>query len=266
MTAKVVSKRPMGGALLPDVKHVIAVASGKGGVGKSTICANLAIALAQAGAAVGVMDADVYGPTIPMLMGVDDEVLEQTTYEGPDGNPIKKLLPVHRHGVSIVSMGFLIEPGQPVVWRGPMLGKVVNQFLADVAWGPLDYLLVDLPPGTGDVTMSLCEAIPLTGAVIVTTPQDIAASIAVKSLRAFQRFNVPIFGHGGGQAAAEELKVPFLGELPLDMPMRRAGDDGEPILMTHPDCEQSVFVKEIAGKLARQISIESRKFRPLNVI
>ena len=287
MTAKVVSKRPMGGALLPDVKHVIAVASGKGGVGKSTVCANLAIALAQAGAAVGVMDADVYGPTIPMLMGVEDEVLEQTTYEGPDGNPIKKLLPVHRHGVSIVSMGFLIEPGQPVVWRGPMLGKVVNQFLADVAWGPLDYLLVDLPPGTGDVTMSLCEAIPLTGAVIVTTPQDIAASIAVKSLRAFQRFNVPIlgivenmayfiapdtgkhyqiFGHGGGQAAAEELKVPFLGELPLDMPMRRAGDDGEPILMTHPDCDQAVFIKEIAGKLARQSSIESRKFRPLNVV
>jgi ATP-binding protein involved in chromosome partitioning len=287
MTSKVVSKRPMGGAILPEVKHVIAIASGKGGVGKSTVCANLAIALAQAGAAVGVMDADVYGPTIPMLMGVEDEVLEQTTYAGPDGNPIKKLLPVHRHGVSIVSMGFLIEPGQPVVWRGPMLGKVVNQFLGDVAWGPLDYLLVDLPPGTGDVTMSLCEAIPLTGAVIVTTPQDVAASIAVKSLRAFQRFNVPIlgivenmayfvapdtgkhyqiFGHGGGQSAAEELKVPFLGELPLDMPMRRAGDEGDPILTTHPESEQSIYLKEIAGKLARQISIESRKFRPLNVV
>lgn len=287
MTAKVVSKRPMGGKILPEVKHVIAVASGKGGVGKSTVCVNLAIALAQTGAAVGIMDADVYGPTVPMLLGVDDEVLEQTTYLDSTGKEVKQLVPVFKHGVSIVSMGFLIEPGQPVVWRGPMLGKVVNQFLGDVAWGPLDYLLVDLPPGTGDVTMTLCESIPLTGAVIVTTPQDIASSIAVKSLRAFQRFNVPIlgivenmayfvapdtgkhyhiFGHGGGQAASEALKVPFLGELPLDIPMRRAGDEGDPILISSPESEQSQFVKEIAGKLARQISIESRKFRPLNVL
>nr|WP_309690103.1 Mrp/NBP35 family ATP-binding protein [Armatimonas sp.] len=287
LTANVVARRPQGGKIIPKVKHVIAVASGKGGVGKSTVATNLAIALAQSGARVGLMDADVYGPTIPMLLGLEDEHLEQTAERQADGNVISKIAPAERHGVSCVSMGFLVEPGQPVVWRGPMLGKVVNQFLGDVAWGELDYLLVDLPPGTGDVTMTLSESIPLSGAVIVMTPQDVASSIAVKSLRAFQKLNVPIlgiienmayfvapdtgntyyiFGRGGGQDAAEELKVPFLGCIPLDIPTREASDCGEPVLITDPEGAQSQIFHEVAGKLAQQISIQSRKFRPLMVM
>ena len=287
MTARVMARRPLGGKVIPRVKHIIAVGSGKGGVGKSTVTANLAIALAQAGAAVGIMDTDVYGPTIPILLGLEDEELQQTAVRLPDGNIVPRIAPLSRHGVSCVSMGFMVPAGQPIVWRGPMLSKVVNQFLTDVDWGELDYLLVDLPPGTGDVTMSLSEAIPLTGAVIVMTPQDVAASIAVKSLRAFQKLNVPIlgivenmsyfvapdtgkayhiFGHGGGQEAAEELKVPFLGQIPLDIPTRKASDEGEPVLISDPDGAQSVLLREIAGRLAQQISIQARQFRPLPVM
>ena len=287
LTSRVVAKRPLGGKTLPGVKHVIAIASGKGGVGKSTVSVNLAIALAQAGAKVGLMDADVYGPTVPMLMGLDEEQLEQTAVRQADGNIVQKIAPLERYGVETVSMGYLIEPGQPVVWRGPMLAKVVNQFLNDVAWGDLDYLLVDLPPGTGDVTMSLSEAIPLTGAVIVTTPQDVATSIAVKSLRAFQKLKTPIlgiienmsyfvapdtgkhyhiFGHGGGQGAAEELKVPFLGEIPLEIATRQGGDAGEPVTVMFPDSLQAQIFREIAGSLARQVSIQARQFQPLPVM
>lgn len=287
ITARVPTKRPMGGKVLPGVKHVIAVASGKGGVGKSTLSANLAIALAQAGAKVGLMDADVYGPTIPMLMGLEDEELQQVVVRLPDGNTAPRIVPPERHGVATVSMGYMVPQGQPVVWRGPMLSKVVNQFLNDVDWGERDYLLVDLPPGTGDVTMSLSEAIPLSGAVIVTTPQDVAASIAVKSLRAFQRLNVPIlgvienmayfvapdtgkayyiFGHGGGATAAEELKVPFLGEIPLSIAVRQGSDDGEPVLISDPDGEMARYFREAAGQLARQIGIQARRFQPLSVM
>ena len=287
LTANVLTRRPQGGKIIPRVKHVIAVASGKGGVGKSTVATNLAIALAQTGAKVGLMDADVYGPTIPMLLGLEDEHLEQTAERQADGNVVAKIAPAERHGITCVSMGFLVEPGQPIVWRGPMLGKVVHQFLGDVAWGELDYLLVDLPPGTGDVTMTLSEAIPLSGAVIVMTPQDVAASIAVKSLKAFQKLNVPIlgvvenmayfvapdtgktyyiFGRGGGQEAAEELGVPFLGRIPLDIATREASDCGEPVLISDPEGEQSSTFREVAGKLAQQISIQSRKFRPLMVV
>lgn len=287
MTSRVPTKRPMGGKIIPGVKHVIAIASGKGGVGKSTVSANLAVALAQAGAKVGLMDADVYGPTIPMLMGLEDEELQQVVVRLPDGNKVARIVPLERHGVATVSMGYMVPAGQPVVWRGPMLSKVVNQFLSDVNWGELDYLMVDLPPGTGDVTMSLSEAIPLSGAVIVTTPQDVAASIAVKSLRAFQKLNVPIlgivenmayfvapdtgkayyiFGHGGGHTTAEELKVPFLGEIPLSIAVRQGSDDGEPVLISDPDGEQSRYFREAASQLARQISIQARKFQPLSVM
>lgn len=287
MGARVVSRRPLGGKIIPNVKHVIAVASGKGGVGKSTVSANLACALAQTGAKVGLMDADVYGPTVPILMGLEDEQMGQTAVRLPDGNVVARIAPLERYGVQTVSMGYLVEPGQPIVWRGPMLSKVINQFLGDVAWGELDYLLVDLPPGTGDVTMSLAEAIPLSGAVIVTTPQDVAASIAVKSLRAFQKLNVPIlgivenmsyfvapdtghryhiFGHGGGQEAAEELRVPFLGQIPLDIPTRMGSDEGEPVVVGQPDSEQGRTFREVAQRMAQQVSIQSRQFRPLPVM
>ena len=286
MGARVVSRRPMGGNILPKVKHVVAIASGKGGVGKSTVAANLACALARTGAKVGLMDADIYGPTIPMLLGVEAESLEQIAERQPDGNVLPKMAPIERHGISMVSMGFIVEPGQPIVWRGAMLHKVVNQFLADVAWGELDYLLVDLPPGTGDVTMSLSEAIPLSGAVIVTTPQDVAASIAVKSLKAFQKLKVPIlgvienmayflapdtgkayhiFGHGGGAEAASELGVPFLGHLPLEIATRKSADEGEPIVMSQPESEQALIFGQIAGKIAQQIVLQARKFQPLPV-
>jgi ATP-binding protein involved in chromosome partitioning len=287
LTANVVARRPQGGKVIPKVKHVIAVASGKGGVGKSTVTANLAIALAQAGAKVGILDADVYGPTIPMLLGLEDETLEQIAERQADGNVIPKIAPAERHGVSCVSVGFLVEPGQPLVMRGPMLGKFVNQFIGDVAWGELDYLLVDMPPGTGDTTISLVDAIPLSGAVIVMTPQDVAASIAVKSLKAFQKLNVPIlgiienmayfiapdtgntyyiFGRGGGMEAAEGLQVPFLGRIPLEIATREASDCGEPVLVSDPESIQAKTFHEVAGKLAQQISIQSRKFRPLNVM
>lgn len=287
MTANVVGRKGQSGPLVPGVKHVIAVGSGKGGVGKSTVATNLAVALAEAGARVGLMDGDVYGPTVPMLLGVQDEEVQQTAVRHADGQIQHKLVPVSRHGVACISMGFLVEPGQPVVWRGPMLAKVVTQFLGDVEWGDRDYLLVDLPPGTGDVSMTLAQSLPLTGAVIVMTPQDVAASIAVKSIRMFQKLEVPIlgivenmsyfvapdtgnsyhiFGHGGGQEAAEEMGVPFLGEIPLDIPTREGGDAGEPILIAHPRSLQADIFREVAGRLAARISIQARKFQPLSVV
>jgi ATP-binding protein involved in chromosome partitioning len=295
MTANVIARRAVGGKVIPGVKNVIAIASGKGGVGKSTVTVNLALALAQSGARVGIMDADIYGPSVPMLMGLDDEEVGTTAVRLPDGNVIKRIAPPERFGVPCVSMGFFVPHGQPVVWRGPMLGKALKQFLEEVNWGELDYLLVDMPPGTGDVTMSLAELIPLSGAVIVTTPQDVAASIAVKAMRAFQsieqqtqgRVRVPIlgfvenmayfiapdtgnqyyiFGRGGGQEAAEELKVPFLGRVPLDIPTRQGSDEGEPVVMAYPDSEQAKTFREIAGKLAQQVSIHARQYRPLAVV
>ena len=288
MTAKVIARRPLGGKVIPSVKHVIAVASGKGGVGKSTVAANLAVALAQTGAKVGLMDADVYGPTVPILMGLEDEHLEQTAVRMPDGNVKARIVPLERYGVSCVSMGFLLEPGQPVVWRGPMLAKVINQFLGDVEWGELDYLLVDLPPGTGDVTMSLSEAIPLSGAVIVMTPQDVAASIAVKSLRAFQKLNVPILGiienmsyfiapdtgqivpylrarRRSGSRRSPESSVSGRNPVGYCNPQRQRRRR-TPCSSVSPNSQQATIFREIVGSLARQVSIQSMKFRPLPVM
>ena len=289
MTANVTARKGASGPLLPGVKHVIAVGSGKGGVGKSTVAANLAVALAETGARVGLMDADVYGPTVPILMGLEEHSgeLTQTNVRLPDGQIAQRIVPPSRHDVACMSVGFLVPPGEPVVWRGPMLAKVINEFLGNVEWGELDYLLVDLPPGTGDVSMTLAQSIPLTGAVIVTTPQDVAASIAVKSVRMFQKLNVPIlgmienmsyfiapdtgrsyhiFGHGGGQTAAEELRVPFLGEIPLDIPTREGGDLGDPVLIGYPDSPQAEIIREISKRLAARISIATRSFQPLNVL
>ncbi|MBA3725989.1 MAG: Mrp/NBP35 family ATP-binding protein [Armatimonadetes bacterium] len=255
--------------LLPNVKNVIAIASGKGGVGKSTVAVNLAVALAQKGAKVGLMDADVYGPSIPMMMGCADE---KPWTEGG------KIIPIERYGLKLMSLGFLLEEGQAVLWRGPMVAGTVKQLLGDVKWGELDYLLVDLPPGTGDAPMSLAQLVPLTGVVIVATPHDVAANIAGKSVALFKRLNSPILGvvenmstfvcphcnestqiFAGlnGRDLAKSFDVPFLGSIPLDPAISASGDDGSPSMVMYPERPQAAQFREIAGELARQISMHA---------
>jgi ATP-binding protein involved in chromosome partitioning len=234
---------------LAGVKHIVAVASGKGGVGKSTVSANLAVALTRAGASVGIMDVDVYGPTIPGLLGIPR--MPDGAYDvrvGPD----QKIIPPDRHGVRVISIGFFTREDDPVIVRGPILNQAVRQFLQDVTWGELDYLICDLPPGTGDVPLSLAQLVPLTGVIIVATPQDVALRIAAKSLRMFEKLRVDvlgivenmsyficphcsgrteIFAHGGVRSACERYGVPFLGEIPLDVAVRASGDAGRPIVL-----------------------------------
>jgi len=267
MTAQVRQRETKQDDLIPNVKHCIAIASGKGGVGKSTCAVNLAIALAQSGARVGLMDADVYGPSIPLMMGAQDEK------PFTRGN---KIIPIQRYGIHMMSLGFLLEEGQAVLWRGPMVAGTVRQLLADVDWGELDYLLVDLPPGTGDAPMSLAQLAPLTGVVIVTTPHHVAANIAGKSVQLFRRLNAPIMGvienmagfvcphcdtvtqiFAGttGEELATQLKVPYLGSVPLDPSVSDAGDRGIPSIIARPERIQATSFKEIAGKLAQQASI-----------
>lgn len=254
-------------ALLPGVKNTIAVASGKGGVGKSTIAVNLAVALVQDGAKVGLLDADIYGPSIPLMMGITrrPELRNQ------------KLIPLEAHGVKVMSIGFLVDPMQAVIWRGPMVSGAVKQFMSDVDWGELDYLIFDLPPGTGDIHLTLVQTIPLTGAVVVTTPQDISLADARKAYAMFTKVNVPvlgivenmsyyvcsqcghrdeIFAYGGGKSAAEELGTVFLGEVPIYTPIRVGGDGGKPIVVFEPDAEQSKNLRQIARHMAAQVSIK----------
>lgn len=267
MTARVRERHQQQEDLMPGVRQCVAIASGKGGVGKSTVTTNLAIALAQRGATVGILDADVYGPSIPMMMGCADE--RPFTRDG-------KILPIERYGLRMMSMGFLLEEGQAVVWRGPMVAGTVKQLLADVAWGDLDYLLVDLPPGTGDAPMTLAQMAPLTGVVIVTTPHGVAASIAGKSASLFRRLNTPIlgivenmaeficpgcgersriFGAETGEALAGQLKAPFLGSVPLDPLLSESGDQGVPALIAYPSRPQAAAFREIAGQLAAKVSV-----------
>jgi len=269
MTAQVRSRNEKSDDLIPGVKHCIAIASGKGGVGKSTCTVNLAIALAQTGARVGIMDADVYGPSIPMMLGAQGE------HPFTRGD---KIIPVQRYGIHMMSIGSLLEEGKAVLWRGPMVAGTVKQLLADVAWGELDYLLVDLPPGTGDAPMSLAQLAPLTGVVIVTTPHHVAANIAGKSVALFRRLNAPIMGvienmagfacpHCGevtqifagttGEEMAASLKVPYLGSVPLDPSVSDASDRGLPAIVAAPHRPQTQAFKEIAGKIAQQASILS---------
>jgi len=259
--------RNSGQALIPQVKHTVAVASGKGGVGKSTVAANLAVALSRTGAKVGLMDTDVYGPSVPILMGGDDAPY---VVEG-------KIEPPVEYGVKIMSMAYFLPENEAVIWRGPMLHKTIQQFLGDVRWGELDYLLMDLPPGTGDIQLSLSQSIPLTGAVIVSTPQDLALSVAAKAIVMFQKLNVPIlgivenmsyylcpqcghreeiFGHGGAREAAKKLNVAFLGEIPLDLTIREQSDSGKPVALNDTTTYGKAF-QEVAGALAAQISIGS---------
>src|SRR6476660_8591494 len=238
---------PPAAEILKDVRFKVAVASGKGGVGKSTVAANLALALERVGRRVGLMDSDIYGPSQQMMMGIDEK---------PYVNEANQIVPIERHGVKVMSLGFLMDVDQPVIWRGPMVMKAVEQFLQDVAWGALDFLVIDLPPGTGDAQLTLTQKIHLSGAVIVTTPQDVSLIDARKGLAMFQKVNVPVLGivenmsyficpqcghreeifkHGGGRRTAEQLKVPFLGEIPLDPKIAIGGDAGRPIVAGEPD-------------------------------
>jgi len=239
------SQASAGPEKLPGIRHVIAVGSGKGGVGKSTVSVNLACALQHLGVAVGLLDCDIYGPSIPLMMGIRDR---------PTLSPAQKLVPPTNHGVKLMSMGFLIEGDAPVIWRGPMIMKTIQKFISDVEWGALDYLLVDLPPGTGDAQLSLCQTVPLDGGVIVTTPQEASLGVVRKGIGMFEKVNVPIlgivenmsyfitptgdrveiFGHGGGRAEAERKKVPFLGEIPIYLKIREGGDTGRPVVAADP--------------------------------
>lgn len=269
MTAQVRGRSVAPEDLLPEVKHVIAIASGKGGVGKSTVSVNLAVALAQSGAKVGLLDADIYGPSIPKMLGCQGE------------HPLVEsgqIIPIRRYGVSVMSIGFLLEEDQAAMWRGPIVAGTVRQLFADVRWGALDYLLVDLPPGTGDAPMTTAQIVPLTGVVIVMTPQAVAASIAGKSVALFRRLNAPILGvvenmaefvcpHCGERTAifpgpgarvfAEKLGAPFLGSVPLDPTVSVASDSGQPAVIAAPDSAQAQAFREIAGKLAAEVSVAS---------
>lgn len=238
------------------IKNVIAVASGKGGVGKSTVATNLAVSLAQHGAKVGVLDADIYGPNIPMLFGLD----------GPPVIEDKKLVPLEAYGVKVMSMGFLMPEREALVWRGPMLHKAIQQLLEDVSWGELDYLIADMPPGTGDVQLSLAQNVPLTGGIIVTSPQALSVSDAQRGATAFAHLDVPIigvienmsgevFGTGGGQIVADGMGVEFLGSIELDPHVRIGGDAGRPIVVAEPDSETARAFRMLARKIAARISV-----------
>lgn len=263
---------------LPDrtgiagVKNIVAVSSGKGGVGKSSVAVNVAVALAQAGAKVGLIDADIYGPNAPTMLGL--EGVGVTVRQGAQGEIIE---PAFNHGVKLVSMGFLIDKDQPVIWRGPMLNGVIRQFLYQVEWGELDYLIVDMPPGTGDAQLTMAQAVPMAGVVIVTTPQTVALLDSRRGLKMFQQLGVKvlgivenmsyfippdmpdrhydIFGSAGGEKTAKELNVPLLGCVPLEIPLREGGDSGVPIVAGNPDSASAKALRAIAEQIAAKVSI-----------
>jgi len=261
-------------AMLPGVKNTIAVASGKGGVGKSTVAVNLAVALAKDGATVGLIDADIYGPSIPLMLGVRQKPKVFNTDNG------MKMEPVESYGLKLISIGFLVDEKDPVIWRGPMASGAIKQFMTDVEWGELDYLVFDMPPGTGDIQLTLVQTIPLTGAVIVTTPQEVSLVDARKALRMFNRVNVPvlgivenmsyfiapdtgnrydIFGAGGGEKLSNELGTFFLGGIPIDSRIREGGDKGVPIIHDNPDTEEARSIMNIAKSLTEQVNIRNAK-------
>jgi ATP-binding protein involved in chromosome partitioning len=261
---------------IQGVKNVISVGAGKGGVGKSTCAVNIALALSQLGARVGVLDADVYGPNVPILLGAE--------HERPYAQD-EKIVPILRYGVRIISIAFFIEAEKAAIWRGPMLSGAVRQFLFDVNWGELDYLIVDLPPGTGDVQLTMSQSIPMTGAVVVSTPQDVSTADVGRAIQMFTTLKVPnlglienmsyyicphcgqreeIFGHGGARALAERMRVPFLGEVPLDRRIREGGGPGMPLMVSAPDSELASVYRDVASHLAAQVSI--RNFKQASVI
>jgi ATP-binding protein involved in chromosome partitioning len=260
--------------LLPTVKNVVLVAAGKGGVGKSTVAANLAVALKMHGAATGLLDADIYGPSVPILMGVKGEPAKVEVNGG------YKIAPTVAHSVPVMSIGFFLDPEQAVIWRGPMLGKALHQLMADVHWGELDYLVVDMPPGTGDVQITFSQQLKVSGAVLVATPQDLALADVIRAKTMFDKVMIPIvgvienmsyfvcdgcgkkheiFSRGGARRAAERFKIPYLGEIPITPALREGGDQGVPILIQDPNSEVSKCFLEIAAKLAGQLSIASER-------
>ena len=275
MTAEVRSTPQMDRTALKGVKNIIAVGSGKGGVGKSTIAVNIAASLAAEGTAVGLLDGDIYGPTMPIMLGIDQ----------PPKSINNRMIPQESAGLRFMSMGLLVKSDQPLIWRGPMAHRALQQCLFDVEWGNLDYLVVDLPPGTGDIHLTLAQQVPLTGAVIVSTPQDVGLRISMKTLRMFQQTRVPIlgivenmsyyicphcnsrdyiFGEGGAKRAATELEIPFLGEVPLDLAIRQQSDAGAPIVVSRPESESAKTLREISRRVAAQVSI--RAFSTLPVL
>ena len=267
--------RPKPSEILPGVKQTIAIASGKGGVGKSTVAVNVAAALHQAGASVGLLDADIYGPSVPAMTG------ERAQPEQSNG----QLKPLEAHGLKLMSFGNLYPGDQPTIYRGPMVGKAIEAMMVQVDWGRLDYLVIDLPPGTGDASLTLAQAVPLTGVAIVCTPQDVATDIAVKALQMFRKLNVTplglienmswyvcpdcghrhhIFSHGGAEAASKRLSVPFLGSIPLEEGIREDADAGTPVVISRPDSAGAKAFRDIAEQIAARTSIQS--FRQLPVI
>jgi len=266
---------PAGPQLLPGVKNIIAVGSGKGGVGKTTVSVNLAVALAKAGASVGVLDADITGPNIPMMIGAEGQ---------PAASPDGKIKPIEALGVKVISIQFFLPEGQPVVWRGPLVGGAIQQFLRDVDWGELDYLVVDLPPGTSDAQLTLAQSVPLTGAVLVTTPQQVALSDVAKALAMFRRVSVPIlglvenmsgfvcahcgevtdlFGRGGGERYAGENGIDFLGAVPLDITVRQGADVGVPAVAQSQPGPASIALEHIARAIAGKVSVQAAREQPV---
>jgi ATP-binding protein involved in chromosome partitioning len=269
----------MRGLVNMPIRNAIAIGSGKGGVGKSTVSVNIAVSLAQSGARVGLLDADIYGPNTPTMLGVEK-------LPPPNG---QRLIPATAHGIKMISMGLLVKPGQPLIWRGPMLNSAIRQFLGDVEWGELDYLIIDLPPGTGDASLSLAQALPLSGAVIVTLPQLVSLEDAGRGLNMFKTLEVPIlgivenmsylelpdgtrmdiFGTGGGEELARVTETTFLGTVPMDQNVRIGGDTGKPIVVSYPDSPVAKALTEIAQKIAAKVSVAALSGKnelPINIV
>ncbi len=264
-----------------NVTNFVAVASGKGGVGKSTVAANLAVALAQSGASVGLLDADIYGPSVPLMFGIPDD-------EKPRVNDQRDIVPLVRHGVKLLSMGFLVDDANAVIWRGPMVSSAVRQFLGQAAWGELDYLVLDLPPGTGDIQLTLVQTVPLTGAVVVSTPQDVALADARKAVAMFRSVHVPVlgvvenmayftppdlpdrryylFGEAGAQKLAAELDVPVLGEVPIEQATREAGDAGTPVVLREPESAAAKAFAQTAERVAAEVERRNAEAPPTQPI
>ncbi len=269
--------QPAKSAVLPDVNHVIAIASGKGGVGKSTVSSNVALALAKLGSQVGLLDCDIYGPSIHMMYGLQGQK--------PPMQNEQTIMPLENYGVKVLSMGMLADDTKPVIWRGPMVHNIIQQFLKNVAWGNLDYLIIDMPPGTGDAQLSLSQESALSGAVIVTTPQDVSLIDATKGLKMFEQVNVPVIGivenmsyfecdcgkrveifkHGGGKKISKELNLPFLGAVPLDPNIVQGGDGGKPVVESHPQAPSTLALMDVAKNIIENVGSTNQNQQPSNL-